>query len=114
MPLLATVFGLFYQQELAGLAEMVESQKLLRTALQSGFSKAFAALLLMSGIVAWWLVLAHKSRQVAQHSRDIRACALSKKTESRKRKTQRWKGPALGEQPLRGSSPSTPKHRPLK
>jgi hypothetical protein len=24
------------------------------------------ALLLMGGIVAWWLVLAHKSRQVAQ------------------------------------------------
>ena len=82
VPLLATVFGLFYQQELAGLAEMVESQKLLRTALQSGFSKAFAALLLMSGIVAWWLVLAHKSRQVAQEESNRQTHLLMQEIES--------------------------------
>jgi hypothetical protein len=28
--------------------------------------KAYMALLVVSGMVAWWLVLAHKSRQVAQ------------------------------------------------
>ena len=82
VPLLATVFGLFYQQELAGLAEMVENQKLLRTALQSGFTKAFAALLLMSGIVAWWLVLAHKSRQVAQEESNRQTHLLMQEIES--------------------------------
>jgi signal transduction histidine kinase/DNA-binding NarL/FixJ family response regulator len=66
VPLLITVFVMFYRQELSAFADMAESQEALRAALQSGFSKAFAALLLLSGIVAWWLVLAHKSRQVAQ------------------------------------------------
>ena len=66
VPLLVTVFAMFYRQELAGLADLPAQQQALRAALQSGFSKAFAALLLLSGIAAWWLVLAHKSRQVAQ------------------------------------------------
>ena len=66
VPLLVTVFAMFYRQELEAFADMAESQAALRAALKSGFSKAFAALLLLSGIVAWWLVLAHKSRQVAQ------------------------------------------------
>lgn len=35
-------------------------------ALRSGLLKAYLALLVISGIVAWWLVLAHKSRKVAQ------------------------------------------------
>ncbi len=30
------------------------------------FVKVFAALLLIVGVVGWWLVLTHKSRQVAQ------------------------------------------------
>jgi signal transduction histidine kinase/CheY-like chemotaxis protein len=69
VPLLVTVFAMFYRQELAGLADIAyvaDPPAALRAALQSGFSKAFAALLLLSGIVAWWLVLAHKSRSVAQ------------------------------------------------
>jgi signal transduction histidine kinase/CheY-like chemotaxis protein len=69
VPLLITVFAMFYRQELAAFADMAyvtDHQAALRAALQSGFSKAFAALLLLSCIVAWWLVLAHKSRQVAQ------------------------------------------------
>ena len=66
VPLLVTVFVMFYRQELSVFADMAENQAALRAALQSGFSKAFAALLLLSGIVAWWLVLAHKSRSVAQ------------------------------------------------
>ncbi|HPW85455.1 MAG TPA: hybrid sensor histidine kinase/response regulator, partial [Rhodoferax sp.] len=66
VPLLATVFGMFYRQELGAIAAMPEQAAALEMALRSGFSKAFAALLLLSGIVAWWLVLAHKSRQVAQ------------------------------------------------
>jgi signal transduction histidine kinase/CheY-like chemotaxis protein/purine-cytosine permease-like protein len=82
MPMLAAVFALFYQQELAGLADMAETQNLLRTALQSGFSKTFAALLLLSGLVAWWLVLAHKSRQVAQEESNRQTHLLIEEIES--------------------------------
>ena len=65
-PLLATVFALFYGQQMAAFASLGAPQTMVREALQSGFVKAFAALLLLSGMVAWWLVLTHKSRQVAQ------------------------------------------------
>jgi len=82
VPLLVTVFGMFYRQELTALAEMPEGQAALRAALQSGFSKAFAALLLMSGIVAWWLVLAHKSRQVAQEESNRQTHLLMREIES--------------------------------
>jgi signal transduction histidine kinase/CheY-like chemotaxis protein len=66
VPLLATVFGMFYRQELAALGSMAGDATAVQEALRSGFGKAFAALLLLSCIGAWWLVLAHKSRQVAQ------------------------------------------------
>ena len=62
VPLLAAVFGLLYRQEITSLAELAASE----SALRSGFLKAYMALLVMAGLVAWWLVLAHKSRQVAQ------------------------------------------------
>ena len=69
MPLLATVFGLLYYQELRALALAATDAELMlapQTALRSGFVKAYMALLLVAGIVAWWLVLARKSRLVAQ------------------------------------------------
>ena len=68
-PLLAAVFGLFYHQELQTLALAsadASAQQDTASALQSGLLKAYLALLLIAGIVAWWLVLAHQSRQVAQ------------------------------------------------
>ncbi len=64
VPLLAAVFGLLYSQELSALQGAVEASG--EGALRSGFLKAYMVLLLIAGIVAWWLVLAHKSRQVAQ------------------------------------------------
>jgi signal transduction histidine kinase/CheY-like chemotaxis protein/purine-cytosine permease-like protein len=82
VPLLVTVFAMFYRQEISGFADMTENQAALRTALQSGFSKAFAALLLLSGIVAWWLVLAHKSRQVAQEESNRQTHLLMLEIES--------------------------------
>jgi signal transduction histidine kinase/CheY-like chemotaxis protein/purine-cytosine permease-like protein len=33
---------------------------------RQGYANTYAVLLLVSGVAAWWLVLAHKSRQVAQ------------------------------------------------
>ena len=69
MSLLAAVFGLLYFQELRAMAQDVGDLRVLgapQAALRSGFLKAYTALLVTGGIVAWWLVLAHKSRQVAQ------------------------------------------------
>ena len=82
VPLLATVFGMFYTQELGALAAMTEQKAALQAALRSGFTKAFAALMLMSGIVAWWLVLAHKSRQVAQEESNRQTHLLMREIES--------------------------------
>ena len=69
VPLLATVFGLLYHQELRSLGQLLSyapAPDSPQAALRSGFLKAYMALLVAAGIVAWWLVLAHKSRQVAQ------------------------------------------------
>lgn len=59
-PLLAALFGLLYRQEVQAAGPMAQE------ALQATFTKAYLALLLVAGIVAWWLVLAHQSRRVAQ------------------------------------------------
>jgi len=70
VPLLAAVFGVLYQQELRALGETVLTESALAdlrpASLRSGFLKAYMALLVIAGIVAWWLVLAHQSRKVAQ------------------------------------------------
>ena len=82
VPLLATVFGMFYRQELSALNEATGGQVALNEALRSGFFKAYMALLLMGGIVAWWLVLAHKSRQVAQEESNRQTHLLVQEIES--------------------------------
>ncbi|MDM0088104.1 MULTISPECIES: ATP-binding protein [unclassified Variovorax] len=77
VPLLATVFGVLYQQELRALGDSALGMlppgeaasailKAQQASLRSGFLKSYMALLLIAGIVAWWLVLAHQSRKVAQ------------------------------------------------
>ena len=67
LPVLATLFGLLYFQELQALMKYaLDADFDPSLALRSGFVKAYMALVVMAGIVAWWLVLAHKSRQVAQ------------------------------------------------
>ncbi|MBC7681220.1 MAG: response regulator, partial [Ferruginibacter sp.] len=67
LPVLATLFGLLYFQELQALMKYaLDADFDPSLALRSGFVKAYMALIVMAGIVAWWLVLAHNSRQVAQ------------------------------------------------
>ncbi|MBU2408101.1 MAG: hybrid sensor histidine kinase/response regulator, partial [Gammaproteobacteria bacterium] len=66
VPVLAAVFGVLYQQELRGIGEDALSSLQQPSSLRSGFLKAYMAVLLIAGIVAWWLVLAHQSRKVAQ------------------------------------------------
>ncbi len=84
-PLLASVFGLLYRQELNALASTVTNFELLQApqaALRSGFFKAYMALLLIAGLVAWWVVLAHKSRQVAQEESNRQTHLLMQEIES--------------------------------
>ena len=78
VPLLASVFGLLYHQEVSALSELVPSEP----ALKSGFLKAYMALLVIAGLVAWWLVLAHKSRQVAQEESNRQTHLLMREIES--------------------------------
>ena len=65
VPLLASVFGLLYQQELKTLALAMTDTDVLaapEAALRAGFIKVYMALLLISGLVAWWLVGLHRLR----------------------------------------------------
>ena len=85
-PLLATVFGLLYQQELNALTLVAELSGTdldngAQVALRSGFWKAYLVLLLISGIVAWWLVLAHQSREVAQEESNRQTGLLMREIE---------------------------------
>ncbi len=88
VPLLASVFGLLYHQELSALAQSVTDTAMLeapRAALRSGFLKAYMALLVTAGLVAWWLVLAHKSRQVAQEESNRQTHLLMREIESHRK-----------------------------
>jgi signal transduction histidine kinase/ActR/RegA family two-component response regulator len=78
VPLLAGLFAMLYAHERASLGQVGD---LGAQALRLGFVKAFAALLLVSGIVAWWLVLTHKSRQVAQEESNRQTQALNEQAQ---------------------------------
>ena len=82
VPLLALLFGLLYHHELRALGE---SAAPFAQALRGGFLKAAFVLLLVAGIVAWWLVLAHKSRQVAQEESNRQTHLLMREIESHRR-----------------------------
>jgi signal transduction histidine kinase/purine-cytosine permease-like protein/FixJ family two-component response regulator len=85
-PVLAAVMGLLYHQEVSAIAPSLANAAP-QAALRSGLLKAYLALLVISGIVAWWLVLAHKSRQVAQEESNrqtgllVREIALHRRTD---------------------------------
>ncbi|WP_022981028.1 ATP-binding protein [Ideonella sp. B508-1] len=83
VPALGALFGLLYHQEMKVLAERgAQFVPLLAPSLRAGFIKAYAALLLVAGVVAWWLVLAHKSRQVAQEETSRQTEALMREIDS--------------------------------
>ncbi len=87
LPLLATLFYLVWAQELEQLGG-ASAQAPVRQALGLGFTKAFAALALVTGIAAWWLVLTHKSRQVAQEESNRQTQALNEQTQALRREIQ--------------------------
>ena len=85
-PVLAAMFGLLYRQEIAAVqAQAPELAQVLVATLRAGFFKAYVALLVVAGIVAWWLVLAHKSRQVAQEESNRQTHLLVREIESHQR-----------------------------
>ncbi len=84
-PVLAAVLGLLYRQEVQALAlrmGLSANADLLDAALRSGFVRVYAVLLLITATVAWWLVLAHKSREVAQEESNRQTRLLMQEIES--------------------------------
>jgi signal transduction histidine kinase/DNA-binding NarL/FixJ family response regulator len=91
VPLLASVFGLLYHQELQALALSVtdvDNSLAPHEALRSGFLKAYMALMVIAGLVVWWVVLAHKSRQVAQEESNRQTHLLMLEIESHRQTDQ--------------------------
>ena len=83
--LLASVFGLLYHQELRALSlDVFDADALAQphTALRAGFFKAYMALLVIAGLAVWWVVLVHKSRQVAQEESNRQTHLLMLEIES--------------------------------
>ncbi len=82
VPVLALVLGVLYTHELLALGP---HQTVLIAALQDSFIKAFAALLLLSGVGAWWMVLTQQSRLVAQEESNRQTQLLMQEIESHQR-----------------------------
>ena len=79
---LAMVLGLLYNNELRLLGDAAGP---LGSGLKPGFIKIYAILLLVFGIVAWWLVLTHKSRRVAQEESNRQTALLVREIASHRR-----------------------------
>ncbi|QPF75208.1 response regulator [Roseateles sp. DAIF2] len=82
LPVLLLLFGLLYQHELGRLGADAAG---LAPHLKASYAKALVALLLLSGVIGWWLVLTHKSRQVAQEESRRQSEALHAEIESHRR-----------------------------
>ena len=82
VPILALVLGVLYTHELLALGP---EQTALIGPLQDSFIKSFAALLLLSAVGAWWMVLTQQSRQVAQEESNRQTQLLMQEIESHQR-----------------------------
>ena len=78
VPLLGAVLGVVYLHE-------IQAAPALATYLSDTFLKVFVALLLVSGITAWWLVLTLKSREVAQEESNRQTQLLMAEIDSHRR-----------------------------
>lgn len=73
--LLASIFGLIYLH--ISLTTTAYASQILAE-IQVGFLKAFAALVLVSGIIVWWLILTSQSRNVAQQESNHQTSLLQR------------------------------------
>ncbi len=81
-PILGLVLGVLYTHEVI---ELGARQPALVGALQESFIKTFAALLLLTGVGAWWMVLTQESRRVAQEESNRQTQLLMQEIESHQR-----------------------------
>ncbi|PAS97707.1 MAG: hybrid sensor histidine kinase/response regulator [Candidatus Dactylopiibacterium carminicum] len=80
---LTTLLGVIYAQQSQHLPDPA-----LLPALRTGFFQLYCMLLLVAGIMAWWLVLTHKSRQVAQEESNRQTHLLMREIASHQRTDQ--------------------------
>ena len=80
--IMGLLVGLLYYQEVLTLSE---SDSYLLPHLRDAFLRATSALLLVTGVVAWWVVLAGKSRQVAQEESNRQTQLLREEIASHQR-----------------------------
>jgi signal transduction histidine kinase/CheY-like chemotaxis protein len=81
-PALAGLLAMIHQAELRQLGE---GAALAAPALRGAFIKAYCALLLLAGVIGWWLVLAQGSRRVAQEESNRQTEALVREIDSHRR-----------------------------
>ncbi|MBY0464136.1 MAG: response regulator, partial [Burkholderiales bacterium] len=84
-PLLAALLGLLYRHEVQGLLGGPTDLGWAGQSVESGFLRVYAALMLVAALVAWWLVLAHNSRVVAQQESNRQTELLMQEIESHRR-----------------------------
>jgi signal transduction histidine kinase/purine-cytosine permease-like protein len=78
VPALGMLFYMIYQHELRQIPDGGDGlHEAMAQGLGLGFMKLYAALVVVSAIVTWWLVLTHKSRQVAQEESNRQTQALN-------------------------------------
>ncbi len=82
VPVLALVLGVLYTHENLTLGS---GNPEVHAALQDSFIKSFAALLMLSGVGAWWMVLTQESRRVAQEESNRQTQLLMQEIESHQR-----------------------------
>jgi len=81
-PSLALLLSVAHRQTARALGEQAV---LFEPTLGQGFVSAFLLLWIVSGIVVWWLVLAHRSRGAAQEESNRQTLALQREIESHAR-----------------------------
>src|SRR5205814_3852021 len=83
VPLLGLLFYMIYQHELRQIVDLSDGARdALAQGIGLGFMKVYAALVVVSAIVTWWLVLTHKSRQVAQEESNRQTQALNEQAQA--------------------------------
>ncbi len=107
---IVTMLGLLYYEELANLTS---SAYYSQQALRGVFIKLFSALLLLTGIGVWWLVLTSESRSVAQQESERQTNLLLQEIEAHKQHRHRAaarQGSGRSGQP--GQEPLCDRHEP--
>ncbi|MDO9073471.1 MAG: ATP-binding protein [Rubrivivax sp.] len=100
-PALAGLLYLLYEAELRQLGE---GATLLAPALRAGFIKAYCALLLLGGVIGWWLVLTQISRRVAQEESNRQTEALVHEIQSHRRTDDELQRAKLAAESARSSA----------